>query len=184
MSNRRVGSNPVSRTSSVPKKDRPLYARVVELADSLDSGSSVHYGRAGSSPASRTTSPPKTVSSVGPFWGGGKNCILYARVVELADSLDSGSSVHYGRAGSSPASRTTSPPKTVSSVGPFWGGGKNCILYARVVELADSLDSGSSVHYGRAGSSPASRTIVGAKFTLLRFFLNLILDFIKYSRYT
>ena len=32
-------------------------------------------------------------------------------------------------------------------------------LYARVVELADSLDSGSSVHYGRAGSSPASRTI-------------------------
>ena len=32
------------------------YARVVELADSLDSGSSVHYARAGSSPASRTTS--------------------------------------------------------------------------------------------------------------------------------
>ena len=31
--------------------------------------------------------------------------------------------------------------------------------YARVVELADSLDSGSSVHYARAGSSPASRTI-------------------------
>ena len=30
--------------------------------------------------------------------------------------------------------------------------------YARVVELADSLDSGSSVLYGRAGSSPASRT--------------------------
>ncbi len=29
---------------------------------------------------------------------------------------------------------------------------------ARVVELADSLDSGSSVHYARAGSSPASRT--------------------------
>ena len=29
---------------------------------------------------------------------------------------------------------------------------------ARVVELADSLDSGSSVHSGRAGSSPASRT--------------------------
>ena len=29
-------------------------ARVVELADSLDSGSSAHYGRAGSSPASRT----------------------------------------------------------------------------------------------------------------------------------
>ena len=30
--------------------------------------------------------------------------------------------------------------------------------HARVVELADSLDSGSSVHSGRAGSSPASRT--------------------------
>ena len=30
--------------------------------------------------------------------------------------------------------------------------------HARVVELADSLDSGSSVLYGRAGSSPASRT--------------------------
>ena len=29
---------------------------------------------------------------------------------------------------------------------------------ARVVELADSLDSGSSVQYARAGSSPASRT--------------------------
>ena len=33
----------------------------------------------------------------------------------------------------------------------------NCI-YGRVVELVDSLDSGSSVHYGRAGSSPASPT--------------------------
>ena len=31
-------------------------------------------------------------------------------------------------------------------------------IVARVVELADSLDSGSSVHSGRAGSSPASRT--------------------------
>ena len=30
-----------------------------------------------------------------------------------------------------------------------------------MVELADSLDSGSSVHYGRAGSSPASRTKKG-----------------------
>ena len=71
--------------------------------------------------------------------------IGYARVVELADSLDSGSSAHYGRAGSSPASRTTSFPD-------------NFIQCARVVELADSLDSGSSAHYGRAGSSPASRT--------------------------
>ena len=35
----------------------------------------------------------------------------------------------------------------------FWTKG-----HARVVELADSLDSGSSVHYARAGSSPASRT--------------------------
>ena len=31
-------------------------------------------------------------------------------------------------------------------------------VYARVVELVDSLDSGSSVHCGRAGSSPASPT--------------------------
>jgi hypothetical protein len=30
-----------------------------------------------------------------------------------------------------------------------------------VVELADSLDSGSSVQYARAGSSPASRTKKG-----------------------
>ena len=36
--------------------------------------------------------------------------------------------------------------------------------HARVVELADSLDSGSSVHSGRAGSSPASRTIRGTSF--------------------
>ena len=32
-------------------------------------------------------------------------------------------------------------------------------INARVVELADSLDSGSSVQYARAGSSPASRTM-------------------------
>ena len=32
-------------------------------------------------------------------------------------------------------------------------------IYGRVVELVDSLDSGSSVHCGRAGSSPASPTI-------------------------
>ena len=31
-------------------------------------------------------------------------------------------------------------------------------MHGRVVELADSLDSGSSVHSGRAGSSPASPT--------------------------
>ena len=34
---------------------------------------------------------------------------------------------------------------------------------ARVVELADSLDSGSSAHSGRAGSSPASRTTFKAR---------------------
>ena len=36
--------------------------------------------------------------------------------------------------------------------------------YARVVELVDSLDSGSSAHSGRAGSSPASRTNKKATF--------------------
>ena len=35
-----------------------------------------------------------------------------------------------------------------------------------MVELADSLDSGSSVHYARAGSSPASRTIKKAQIHL------------------
>ena len=35
----------------------------------------------------------------------------------------------------------------------------DCRINARVVELVDSLDSGSSVHSGRAGSTPASRTI-------------------------
>ena len=78
--------------ASLPRQKRRIYARVVELADSLDSGSSVHYARAGSSPASRTTSFLQLHT--------------FARVVELADSLDSGSSVHYARAGSSPASRT------------------------------------------------------------------------------
>ena len=72
----------------------------------------------------------------------------------MADSLDSGSSVHYARAGSSPASRTKSHRSFLRWV----PSGKTSYLYARVVELADSLDSGSSVHYGRAGSSPASRT--------------------------
>ena len=31
--------------------------------------------------------------------------------------------------------------------------------YARVVELVDSLDSGSSAHSGRGGSTPPSRTM-------------------------
>ena len=38
--------------------------------------------------------------------------------------------------------------------------------YARVVELVDSLDSGSSVHCGRAGSSPASRTKEETRYSL------------------
>ena len=42
---------------------------------------------------------------------------------------------------------------------------------ARVVELADSLDSGSSVHSGRAGSSPASRTRNPAIVEIAGFFL-------------
>ena len=42
----------------------------------------------------------------------------------------------------------------------YWSaeGNQGKTKYARVVELVDSLDSGSSVHCGRAGSSPASRT--------------------------
>ena len=43
-----------------------------------------------------------------------------------------------------------------------------------MVELADSLDSGSSAHSGRAGSSPASRTISKTVIrTDDRFFLSL-----------
>ena len=42
----------------------------------------------------------------------------------------------------------------------------DCSRYARVVELADSLDSGSSVHYARAGSSPASRTTTQRRLVL------------------
>ena len=41
----------------------------------------------------------------------------------------------------------------------YWSSRETAENNARVVELADSLDSGSSVHYGRAGSSPASRTM-------------------------
>ena len=40
----------------------------------------------------------------------------------------------------------------------YWSSRETAANHARVVELADSLDSGSSVHSGRAGSSPASRT--------------------------
>ena len=50
----------------------------------------------------------------------------------------------------------------------------DCSRYARVVELADSLDSGSSVHYGRAGSSPASRTKKKDTTYVVSFFLILL----------
>ena len=44
--------------------------------------------------------------------------------------------------------------------------------YGRVVELVDSLDSGSSVHCGRAGSSPASPTkSTHGGFVMSAFFL-------------
>ena len=49
-----------SRNSGAIIIKRSRDARVVELADSLDSGSSAHSGRAGSSPASRTIKVPKT----------------------------------------------------------------------------------------------------------------------------
>ena len=93
---------------------------------------------------------------------------ICARVVELADSLDSGSSVLYGRAGSSPASRTKPHRKQFRWVPPT---GSQLHTYARVVELVDSLDSGSSVHYAREGSSPSSRTSSSqASYRLRRFF--------------
>ena len=69
----RAGSSPAIRTIFLKIK----YARVVELADSLDSGSSAHYGRAGSSPASRTKSDTnfdtmgiRLVSDFFAPWGG------------------------------------------------------------------------------------------------------------------
>ena len=49
--------------------ERSRDARVVELADSLDSGSSAHSGRAGSSPASRTSIKPRqSLSCLGFFY--------------------------------------------------------------------------------------------------------------------
>ena len=49
--------------------------------------------------------------------------------------------------------------------------GSQLHTYARVVELVDSLDSGSSVHYAREGSSPSSRTSSSqASYRLRRFF--------------
>ena len=60
--------------------------------------------------------------------------------------------------------------------------------YARVVELVDSLDSGSNVHFGRAGSSPASRTISsihkGVDFMNARLFICIFCSsFIRLIRY-
>ena len=49
-----TGAVPVIMSKRFERPQKTVNARVVELADSLDSGSSVHYGRAGSSPASRT----------------------------------------------------------------------------------------------------------------------------------
>ena len=48
------GLTSVQRYDILSEQSKSTYARVVELADSLDSGSSVHSGRAGSTPASRT----------------------------------------------------------------------------------------------------------------------------------
>ena len=50
------GLTSAQRYDILSEQSKSTYARVVELADSLDSGSSVHSGRAGSSPASRTNS--------------------------------------------------------------------------------------------------------------------------------
>ena len=56
--------------------------------------------------------------------------------------------------------------KTVDKPGDLWYYTQAVKRFpnARVVELVDSLDSGSSVHSGRAGSTPASRTIKETSF--------------------
>ena len=74
-----------------------------------------------------------------------------------------------GRVGSSPITRTTFLFR-------LWE--KN-FGYARVVELADSLDSGSSAHYGRAGSSPASRTKSDTDFDTMG--ISLVSDFLRHG---
>ena len=53
------------------------------------------------------------------------------------------------------------------------------LYYARVVELADSLDSGSSGHYARAGSSPASRTKSDTDFDTMG--ISLVSDFLRHG---
>ena len=55
--------------------------------------------------------------------------------------------------------------KTVDKPGDLWYYTQAVKRFpnARVVELVDSLDSGSSVHSGRAGSTPASRTRENAR---------------------
>ena len=55
------GLTSAQRYDILSEQSKSTYARVVELADSLDSGSSVHSGRAGSTPASRTTKNPTFV---------------------------------------------------------------------------------------------------------------------------
>ena len=58
--------------------------------------------------------------------------------------------------------------------------------YARVVELVDSLDSGSSAHSGRGGSTPPSRTreIDKLRQELVDFlFLNLVHGFVQFMAY-
>ena len=56
---------------------------------------------------------------------------------------------------------------------------KSAVPHARVVELADSLDSGSSVRYGRAGSSPASRTKSDTDFDTMG--ISLVSDFLRHG---
>ena len=51
------------------RQERHPYGRVVELVDSLDSGSSVHCGRAGSSPASPTKETVERLSLFLPVHG-------------------------------------------------------------------------------------------------------------------
>ena len=57
------------------------------------------------------------------------------------------------------------------------------IKYGRVVELVDSLDSGSSVHCGRAGSSPASPTKDSIEIERFRCFF-LLLGYISLRQST
>ena len=134
MSIRRVGSSPVSRTRSfsglLPN------ARVVELADSLDSGSSVLYGRAGSSPASRTkeTRQVKPVSFL----------FLPARQPEAARSIKK---ARRWRAQVVPKASQSSPPA---------GGESSEIIFCRDPQchprgVAENTSRGASVEWSVKG---------------------------------